>query len=236
MVNKVLKTMFFIFTSVASIFIIIGACFTFSYFQKINSEDYIKHTATISDIECHTVRRHGETRRDCDAFVNYKINNKEYNNIRLNFYSSTMNINDTIEIYYNKNNPKELTVKGSLTFGIIFMCFGLFFITIAYFALYKPVKKKEKLIKDLLQNGKQIYAKIIKIKVNRNISINHQHPYYAVCVYTDELGNEHFLNSESTMKELDYWFESKGDTDVLLKGYMDRNNHEIYYIPIEEVL
>ena len=80
METKFLKKMFLMFAIISSIFITIGIFTTVSYYQKTNSEDYIKHNAIISDIECHTVRRNGETRRDCDAFVNYEINNKEYKN------------------------------------------------------------------------------------------------------------------------------------------------------------
>ena len=216
--NKNSKTIFFISASLTSIFIILGIITIFFHFQEIKNEEYIKTIATVSGTECETVRRNQKTSRICTTSVNYEVDNEKYEDVSLDYFIPLSFKGMKTVVYYDKKYPNMLKPMNSLIIGIGAILLGLFFIFLEYKTMYLPIRKKEKELKNLIENGKQIYAKITKIRADKSISINGKNPYYASCTYTDENGKNYTLKSESIFFDLNNWFENRKESDILLKA------------------
>lgn len=229
------KKIFFASASLPLIFILLGILAIFIYCQEIKNEDYIKTTATISDIECHTEKINHKSTNVCSTSVNYEINNEKYENVDLGYTIPFSFKGMKTIVYYNKNHPYMLKPMGTLFIGIGAILFGIFFIILEYKTFYLPAKKQEKQSKNLLENGKQIYVTVTKIKPDKSYSSNGKNPYYAACTYIDENGKKYYLKTESTFADLETWFKNQGDTDVLIKAYIDKNNPKIYHVPVENL-
>lgn len=216
------------FLLIPLIFIIIGCSISFNSYQKIYGGEYEPTMSIIKNIDCY---RDNDGDSHCSAFVDYSVKGKEYKNVKLNFYSSTMNVGDTQKIFYKKSNPAIVTTKGDMLFGLFFAGFGAIFLLIFSLTSIANIKKM-KMKKNLLNTGRQIYVDVRDIVKDYSTKINGRHPYKARCIYTDEYSNIYEMLSESTFKPLDVYFEQKNE-ELKLKAYVNPNNLEEYYIPID---
>lgn len=96
----------------------------FSNMKKEKS--WTPNDATIVDIDVTKYRHNGETKRDYNVTIDYTFNNNTYTD-ELGFYTSSMDIGDTVLIYVNPDNPNEFVYKNG---GILFLLSGCVFIII----------------------------------------------------------------------------------------------------------
>jgi len=103
------------------IFALIGSFVTISHIRKRNllSHEGEQVIATITSI-------HGGRERK-RAYIRYIFNNEEYET-KLYYYSSTMRIGDDVELYINKDDPKDYVYAGNgpIVLGVIFIVIGIF--------------------------------------------------------------------------------------------------------------
>ena len=71
------------------------------------------------------------------VYVDYEVDGKEYKNIELNSYNSSMKIGQTIEIQYDLNNPSKIQGQNGKTFILIFIVIGSLVII---FGIYETIK------------------------------------------------------------------------------------------------
>ena len=105
------------------IFALIGSFVTISHIRKRNllSHEGEQVIATITSI-------HGDR-----AYIRYIFNNEEYET-KLYYYSSTMRIGDDVELYINKDDPKDYVYAGNgpIVLGVIFIVIGIFVLLFFY--------------------------------------------------------------------------------------------------------
>lgn len=114
------------------LFVIALAIFLHISFQKkaqICTEEVV---ATISAIEADRVRKRVHGRRQNttkhNVYIKYNYHGYSYET-ELHFYTASMNVGDTVNIFVNPSNPEEIYHKSSSTAGtIILFVFGLLMI------------------------------------------------------------------------------------------------------------
>ena len=129
---------------VSILFLTTGINLTISNSHKIYNGEYTKTIATISEKKCITTKSiiDKQDTTSCEVFIDYKVNLEEYKNIKLNYNDHSLKKGKKIEIYYNKNNPKEIiTIKNSIS-GIFISLFGLILLFINFLIIKENKKQK----------------------------------------------------------------------------------------------
>lgn len=205
-------------------FLIFGIYETINIQGKIFSDEYIKTIATISNIEYYYTE---DNMKGCDTYIDYIANGEKYKNIKFNISGPSMKIGDEYKIYYKVENPKEILSASNIFFGPVFLIIGLLMMIFGFIIPLKKTLKKDKKIKNLLKNGKQIFLDVYTIEYNVNT-----YCFYAKCKYIDEYNNTYILRSEETRNDLNNYFQFRNE-NLKLKAYINPNNPRDYYIPIE---
>lgn len=139
--KKKQKNNYLIFLSFFLIIAIISSMFLIINLKDKYSGEYIKHTATLSNKECYKTNVDNNSPVVCDLFVNYKIDNKEYKNIKFNTFKSRSQIGEEIEIYYNKNKPEIVTNFDNIPLSLLSIIINL---TIIITVILKNKKRRTK--------------------------------------------------------------------------------------------
>lgn len=109
----------FAILSVSAAFVGLGAYVVWSYIKKLNRLriEGSEVTATIVKIS--------GMRKNRKAFISYTTAGNEYT-IQLNYYSNGMKAGDTVKLYVNNNNPKDIIYvgKGPVVMGVLFVIIG----------------------------------------------------------------------------------------------------------------
>lgn len=92
--------------------------------EKKFQEKALTTTAVIADIDIHTTRKKGKTKKDYDVYVEYTVDGRQYRS-ELNVHKSSMREGDKIEVFYDPDNPKDARVKSD-GINIIFAVAGAF--------------------------------------------------------------------------------------------------------------
>ena len=113
--------------------------------QKEFNKNAKKTTAIVSDVQKETIRerykRNGKTRyrtkTEYTAYLNYEVNGVNYSNVKLESGASNLSDGQSVVIYYNSKQPREIalklsdpgTVKTSMTIvGFVFLIPGAWMI------------------------------------------------------------------------------------------------------------
>ena len=118
--SSALKLIGGIFTALGAISFIVLAilCVNVNKFNKTAKEV----TAVITDI---SYSRDSDGERHGSAFVSFEFDGKEYNDVRLNYFSSSMNEGDEITLLVNPEKPRNVRVKGEVLYIILPVIFVL---------------------------------------------------------------------------------------------------------------
>jgi hypothetical protein len=187
-------------------------------------------TATISRIEksgCH-----GSMGKDCryTAYVKYIVDGKEYER-DFRYYSSGMYTGEVVTVYYNPDNPGEIS-PGGIAGGLLpFILFALFFVVIGavmiLFALRRYLLRRE-----LLRCGNIVRAEFDSVMPGSS-KVNDMSSYIIRCKWTDKRGDAHVLESENL------WFDPAPIIEEKrikkFPVYMDPQNPKRYYISVDEL-
>lgn len=116
-----------------------------SSFRSVEIQKYYKETeATISRIEIYWDSEDEEY--DHYTYVDYTVDNVEYTNRKLDYYTSTFREGDTITILYDTRNPSNITHPSSnITLQIACFVIGGIFACILIFTVVKFIKNKNSL-------------------------------------------------------------------------------------------
>jgi len=185
--------------------------------------------ATISRIEergCH-----GSMRKDCSytAYVKYVVDGKEYER-DLRHYSSGMYTGKVVTVYYNPDNPGEIS-HGGITALLPFILFALLFVVIGavmmLFALRRYLLRRE-----LLRCGNIVRAEFDSVMPGSS-KVNDMSSYIIRCKWTDKRGDAYVLDSENL------WFDPAPIIEEKrikkFPVYMDPQNPKRYYISVDEL-
>lgn len=143
----------------ALIFIGVGVYLSVRELEFVNGGT--KTQATIVDIE---------TYRDSDGdlnhrvYVTYTVDGSVYGG-RLDTYTSSMRVGNTVPIYYMTDNPTVFTyAKFNFLFPVIFILCGVLVLVLAVIPIISDAKNNKKL-KFLKENGRRITAIVDDIQL-----------------------------------------------------------------------
>lgn len=212
-----------IFFAVGMTFLFSGIIHMISFNAFKNSAEtvlaeitYIDPKSAYSDSSTHT-----------DVLVSYTVDGQKYET-ELNYYTTGMQVGDTIEIYVNPDNPSK--IKADVIIGdVIFMIVGSIFAVIGgCFLAVNAAKAAQR--KRLISDGEQLPAVITNIYMNNNVRINGRHPYRAECEYTDPFSGERYLFASDNIMD-----NISGIVGSTVTVYADRDDRRKYYVDIGEL-
>lgn len=205
-------------------FIIIGIAFlivgtTVIESLKKNKENYLQTEGVIVDID-----------ENQNVQVSYVVDEIEYIGY-LNSYIITYREGKTITIYYDINDPTNISSDLDQAFLYIWSGIGLLFILISG-GIVLSGKLNEKKKQRLKQSGNIANAKYLCTEINKRYAINNKHPYNVICELDSSIdGKTHILKSENI------WFDPKNiieDRNITtFRVYYNINNLKQYYIDID---
>lgn len=128
-----------------------------------------------------------------------------------------------------------MLVEGSLAiFVIMFAGLGALFLALGIIFLVLEIKKRDRCNR-LLAEGYYIYAEVLDVNKNFNVSYGkHGHPYVIRCGYEDENGILHIFKSRNINR-----YPGNNLIGQQVRVYLDRNdynNFKNYYMDIDEIL
>lgn len=223
---------------VAAVFGFVGAVFIFGGIfsvvqQKSFMEDAERVEALITDIQYY---RSSNGHRSEDVYVSYEIDGEEYET-KLGEYSSSMHKGQTIDLYYDPDDPYEvMTGDVAKTVGIIFIIVGGVVFSASMIIVFLRGRKKRKM-KSLIATGEELWAEVTEVCVNNMITYRVSvktyretggHPFFLICRYEDPATREVF-----TFKSDNYMRDLGGLEGRQIRVYCDRNDRSKYYVDVE---
>ena len=160
--------------SILWIFLIIGVAMMgagvgVSIYFGVDNSNYVKVSATITDIDAYT---DSDGDRHYEVTVNYVYNGEQYTDIPTNFWETGMYVGEVIDIYCHKDNP-TLMRHGSIM--IILPCIlfgmGLLFTLFSAFPIHKNIKKN-RIAKNVLKNGEVVHCRIKAVVPDMSYRVN----------------------------------------------------------------
>ncbi len=212
-----------------AIFFAVGLSFLLAGVIHCLSFNAFKNRAVLIDAQItriivnYVTRTDTGKRSDCDVWVSYTIDGKEYET-KLNYYTSGMREGDTVEIFVDPDDPADIETD-TLILDIVFIGLGGVFTIIGGCFLVSHVSRLSRR-KRLLREGEQLAATITNIRQS-NVLVNGRHPYRAECEYTDQFSGEKYLfSSDSVMSDI------SGLVGSTVTVYADRSDRRKYYVDI----
>ncbi len=185
-------------------------------------------TALITDVQKERVRRNGKYRTSYDVYVQYEVDGVTYNQ-ELNGGSSGMREGQTLVVYYNPENPRDVRKSKSAGMLGFAMVLSLVFVAAGVGIGVVPAVKSSKR-KKLRVTGEQATGLITSVIIDRSIRINKRHPYKAQCEVIDPLTEEKYLySSESYMEDIRHL---QGQQVTV---YYDPDDRSKYYVDLDSV-
>ena len=136
MVKK--QTLFLIIAVFGLILLVAG---TVICAKAFNYDDVVETTAIILDFEEYKELSGGEWRTHHKTHLTYEVYGRSYTKA-VNMYSSSWEIGEEIEIYYDKDDPQAIGSKGTDLALLVIPCLGLLFFGVGAIALLVCRKRK----------------------------------------------------------------------------------------------
>ncbi|NSL87250.1 DUF3592 domain-containing protein [Chitinophaga sp. Mgbs1] len=137
---------------------------------------------------------------------------------------------EQVRVYYNPKNPDEAKIGGWGEYMGVLITGGLGLIfTLIGGGYYIAVQMQRSRRNRLMQTGMLVQAGAIKVDVNRNITVNRQHPYFIRCEWKDTLtGQTHSFKSGFIWQDPSPLLRA----DTRINVYIDRDHPRKYYVDV----
>lgn len=216
-----------IFMTVGMLFLIGGVVTAVINWQF--REKAVEITAVITDIQTY---RASDGDRKHEVYVSYRFEDREYEDVRLNFYSSSMYEGKEITVFCDPENPRHIESSGTIVLIIVFVVMGAVFVVIGSIPIV-VMRKRSARKKRIIAAGRVLYALVEKIDQNTRYEVNGQHPYLIYCTYRDD-----YKDIVYRFKSDNIWTDPSlvlhpGDT---VKVYVDEKDYSCYYVDAESIL
>ena len=133
------QIVFSIFAIIGLIFIVIGTIVCAKVFKYDN---IVETTAIITDFEEYEEYANGRTHIQHKTHITYDVEGRSYTNV-VKMYSSSWNVGDEIEIYYDIDNPQNVGSKDTDLVLLVIPCLGLVFFALGSITLLVSRKKQK---------------------------------------------------------------------------------------------
>lgn len=132
------RVVFLIFSIIGLIFMVVGTVICLKVFDY---SDKVETTAIITDFESYQKYVNGRTHTRHKTHITYDVEGRSYTNI-VQMYSSSWNVGDEIEIYYDIDNPQNVGSKDTDWVLLVIPCLGLLFFCLGMITLLVSRKKQ----------------------------------------------------------------------------------------------
>ena len=161
--------------------------------------------------------------------IHYEFQGEEYEKY-IKHYSDSMHEGQIITIYIDPHNPINTYEPGDtfvfiLVFGILGAVFGLIGVVFLLVCIFAGKKKK-----DLLLNGKKIYAEVTGGDYCYNYNVNGRHPFKLECKYVDPGTNGIYMYSSEVT-----WMDPSLYIGHTVEVFVDKKNPRRYYVNLESL-
>ncbi len=194
--------------------------------EKSFMEKALQTTAVITDIVTKT--RHTSDGKEIDhyVYVEYEVDGTEYEQ-RLNHYSSSMRIGDTVEINYAPDNPASILSAPGVQLLVV-LPVALIFTAVGVCFIVAEIKRAVK-VNRLIQQDMFIYCDNWYEGASRT-TVNNVRYNEVRCEYVDEMGRQHVFTSAAYHPAKCPFFPRQ-----MLKVYVDlENDPKVHYIPFNQ--
>lgn len=189
------------------------------FFKSANST-----TATIDRIERY---RDSDGESEYDVFVSYEAEGQYFDDIELDFYSSSMYQGQQLTVYYQSTRPNIIRTKVD-TFFIFAMLIGMgglfAFIGLILSIIGFVIKPKQ----ELKTTGICYNATVTDIIEQKNVTVNGQHPYCVDC-----LAHNHHTGQQMLFRSKSILDDSMLHNLTTVPVYVDPKNPKKYYVDVD---
>ena len=132
------QVVFLIFVIIGLIFMVVGTVICLNVFDY---SDKVETTAIITEFESYQEYANGRTHTRHKTHITYDVEGLSYTNV-VKMYSSSWNVGDEIEIYYDIDNPQNVGSKDTDWVLLVIPCLGLIFWGLGSITLFVTRKKQ----------------------------------------------------------------------------------------------
>jgi len=221
------KLIAIIFGLIGLVLLVVGIIIAVNRISFINNAD--KVTGIVTDIGYSRVKRGNEVRRSGSTEVTYIYEGEEYVK-NVSAYSSSIDIGDSIEIYVNRDNPRDIELEPFAFLGVYIVggIGAVFFLIGMITLLVSGIAGKKK--KRLMAEGRKVYAEVTGGSVNYNVRINGRHPYKLECRYTDPATGAIYLYSSGNI-----FIDPDLYVGRQVAVYVDRTDYSKYIVDMDSL-
>lgn len=168
-----------------------------------------------------------------DVYISYVYEGREYDNVRLSFYSSDMYEGKTIIVYIDPENPRHAMSKGEDIFMLIVFGFMGTVFSFIGFTIIAISKKGQGQEKKLRENGRVIHAVVSGFGYNGSVTVNGNHPHVVYCSYEDpSTGTIYQFKSKDLFSDPSMVMAVGDYVDVLV----DPNDYSKHYVDVDKAM
>ncbi len=210
-----------IFALVGTIFIIVGIM------ANVKSSQFKEYAVEVNGVIEDIVIEEHTDETDYDVYVSYEYDGVYYEDIHIDFYSSSMSEGQEIDLLIDPDNPTDIhSSEGDLFFTLMFVGMGGLFALIGYIILIVSFLNKKKKA-GLLESGQHIYGEIESMEQDYSITINGRHPFRIYCKYKNPTDGYIYKFKSDTL-DFNPWDSYKTGDPIDI--YVDPNNFKKYYV------
>ena len=133
------QVVFLIFAIIGLILMVVGTVICSKVFEY---SDKVETTAIITDFESYQEYANGRTHTRHKTHITYDVEGSSYTNV-VKMYSSSWNVGDEIEIYYDIDNPENISSKHTDLALLVIPCLGLLFFSSGTILMLITHKKRK---------------------------------------------------------------------------------------------
>ncbi len=210
-----------IFALVGTIFIIVGIM------ANVKSSQFKEYAVEVNGVIEDIVIEEHTDETDYDVYVSYEYDGVYYEDIHIDFYSSSMYEGQEIDLLIDPDNPTDIhSSDGDLFFTLMFVGLGGLFALIGYIILIVSILNKKKKAR-LLESGQHIYGEIESMEQDYSITINGRHPFRIYCKYKNPTDGYIYKFKSDTL-DFNPWDSYKAGDSIDI--YVDPDNFKKYYV------
>lgn len=222
--NNWIYVLFGIFGVVGTILLVV--CFFVTKSSIEFEKKAVEITGFIVDIESY---RDSDGDRHYTAFVDYQYEGREYNDVRLSYYSGSMDVGEDITLKIDPEKPGKVRAKNESMFASILLAvMGIAFSLFGYIPLINFFRNRNR-TKELRERGRYIYGIVESIDINYNYSVNGKNPYVLYCYYEDTYtGTIYKFKSENIWTDPTLALPVGSQVRIFVKD----NDYSNYYVDV----
>lgn len=222
------KGTFIIFGLIGLFFALIGVVWLFFGTRFVSNAEEVY--GRIVNVTSYT-DSDGET--SYKAYVDYRYDKVEYENVALNSYSHSMKVGKKIKLLINPENPgRPQTIMSTVVGAILFVVLGLIFACVGFIPMFLMGRVSSK-AKKLMQQGHYVIAKVESIHRNNNIEVGGRTPYVVYCNYQDI-----YSGTIYRFKSKNIWYNPEAflQQDEEVRVYVNGQDYSKYYVDVESAM